>query len=106
MFAFKNIAALAVLALPVLAIPQSSPCGTAPVQCCDNVAPGNSDHMREVGKALKMNVDPDTMYGTGCADANPVGTGGGTTCSSSPMCCDGNSFGLIGLGCTPIPVDL
>ncbi|EMD35894.1 hypothetical protein CERSUDRAFT_84984 [Gelatoporia subvermispora B] len=126
MFALKSIIALALLSAPafVLARPQGSSsgsggqCSPAQIQCCDNVASGDSDHMRAVAKALNMNIDPNMTYGTGCAAGGMpgaggmpnaggmVGVGGGTTCTSAPMCCEDNSFGgLIGIGCAPIPVN-
>ncbi|OCH87973.1 hypothetical protein OBBRIDRAFT_847636 [Obba rivulosa] len=107
MFAMKTVVTLALLAIPAIALPQSSACDPAQIQCCDTAAPGSSDHMREVGKALKMEIDPEMMYGTGCAPTNPVNVGGGTSCSSTPMCCNCLSYiGLIGLGCLPIDIDL
>ncbi|EMD35900.1 hypothetical protein CERSUDRAFT_96125 [Gelatoporia subvermispora B] len=111
MFALKSAVAAALLAAPalVVALPQSSgsECQPAQVQCCDTMAPGDSDHMRAVGKALKMNVDESKWYGTGCSQSGLLGLGGGTSCTTSPMCCEGNDFGgLIGLGCLPISIDL
>ncbi|EMD35896.1 hypothetical protein CERSUDRAFT_96121 [Gelatoporia subvermispora B] len=112
MFALKSIVTLALLSAPafVLARPQDSSsgqCSTAQIQCCDTMASGDSDHMRAVGKALKMDIDPGKTYGTGCTAGGMAGVGGGTTCTSAPMCCENNDFGgLIGLGCMSIPINL
>ncbi|OCH87975.1 hypothetical protein OBBRIDRAFT_836933 [Obba rivulosa] len=110
MFALKTAfaAAAALLALSAVAIPYpqdgSSQCNTDSIQCCDATASGNSTYMRTVGKALKMNIDESKMYATGCSSYNPVNVGGGTTCQAIPVCCEDNTFGLIGVGCAAIPV--
>ncbi|OCH87977.1 hypothetical protein OBBRIDRAFT_827376 [Obba rivulosa] len=81
MHAFKTIVAAALLALPAFALPQDptdgSSCSGGQVQCCNNSAPGDSDHMREVGKALNMNIDPNTMYATGCTPGSGLAGLGG-----------------------------
>ncbi|OCH87978.1 hypothetical protein OBBRIDRAFT_805672 [Obba rivulosa] len=123
MYAFKTIVAAALLALPAFALPQDptdGPCSGGQVQCCDTSARGDSDHMREVGKALNMNIDPNTMYATGCTPSNGlVGSGSSASCTSKPMCCMNNGSGssgddglmglignLIGVDCGDISVGL
>ncbi|EMD35891.1 hypothetical protein CERSUDRAFT_96116 [Gelatoporia subvermispora B] len=111
MFALKPFLALTALALAALAIPApqddgSSQCDPDSLYCCDATSSGNSTYMRAVGSALKMDLVDDKMYATGCSSANPVNVGGGVSCSSIPVCCEGNSFGLIGIGCASIPVNV
>ncbi|EMD35889.1 hypothetical protein CERSUDRAFT_96114 [Gelatoporia subvermispora B] len=111
MYALKSLVAFTLLVVPALAVPQGG-CSPAQIQCCDNSAPGNSDQMHEVGKALKLNIDPSETYGIGCTPGGTVG--GGESCTSTPMCCENNTFGgepgtgllglggLINVGCVPL----
>jgi len=111
MLALKLILTAALLAVSSVALPQDSSsessdqCNDAPLVCCEETAPGNSTYMRQVGSALKMEVDPEKMYATGCEAYNPIDVGGGTECTSAPVCCEDNYFGLlVGVGCVTVPV--
>ncbi|EMD35847.1 hypothetical protein CERSUDRAFT_115777 [Gelatoporia subvermispora B] len=109
MFRSLALAALAfVCSVGAIALPQESQCDSGSISCCDNVStPANSSDVRAVMKALKMDwVSDDTPVGTGCSSSGVVSVGGGTSCESTPVCCEGNNFGLIGIGCIAIPINI
>ncbi|EMD35882.1 hypothetical protein CERSUDRAFT_115798 [Gelatoporia subvermispora B] len=82
-------------------------CSSGTIQCCDSVAtPGNSSVVRRAVRELGVRVRYNEPVGVGCSSADPVSVGGGTNCASTPVCCEDNSFGLIGIGCTPISIGL
>ncbi|OCH87980.1 hypothetical protein OBBRIDRAFT_805673 [Obba rivulosa] len=99
MYAFKAVITASLLAIPAFALPQGgNACSSGTVQCCNTVAEGSSAHMNEVGKALKLNVDPHTTYATGCSSGGSVSAGGGASCASTPVCCMNNTSGGSGGG--------
>ncbi|KAI0930637.1 hypothetical protein AcV5_007300 [Taiwanofungus camphoratus] len=101
-------------ALSALATPGGSDGGSNPSQCdsgtilcCDNVAPASCDTVKPMLSALKIQVDDDsTPIGTGCGSGGLLGIGGGSSCTNTPVCCQDNYFGLIGIGCTSIPINI
>ncbi|OCH87740.1 hypothetical protein OBBRIDRAFT_795903 [Obba rivulosa] len=109
MFRSLSVAIVLVSSVWAIALPQESQCDTSSINCCDNVStPANSSDVRTVMKALRLDwVSDDTPVGTGCSSGGIVSVGGGTTCQSIPVCCEGNSFdGLIGIGCLVIPITI
>ncbi|OCH87985.1 fungal hydrophobin [Obba rivulosa] len=86
---------------------QDSQCNSGSLQCCDSVStPGNSSVVRRAVRELGVRVAYNQPVGVGCSSIDPINVGGGTSCSSDPVCCEDNSFGLIGIGCTPISIGL
>ncbi|CCM03904.1 uncharacterized protein FIBRA_06055 [Fibroporia radiculosa] len=79
-------------------------CNTGPIQCCSNlVAPSDpraSSLLDLVGLVVHDIID---NVGLGCEGL----VGGGSSCISTPVCCENNSFnGLINIGCVPIVISL
>ncbi|KAI0930636.1 hypothetical protein AcW1_003605 [Taiwanofungus camphoratus] len=100
---FRTVLVLA-FALSALSAPQSSSsqCDSGTIQCCDTVAPAYSASVAPVLKALKINVDDENkQVALGCG-GSAVGVGAGSSCTSAPICCENNYFGLIGIGCISI----
>ncbi|GBE81466.1 Fruiting body protein [Sparassis crispa] len=107
---FPNFVVLALAILPVaLAAPQSgsgsTPCNEGgSVQCCDVIAPAYTKNMSIVLEALQIVVESlSTPVGTGCSPPTPYYVGGGSVCTSDPVCCVNNYFGSVGVGCEPVP---
>ncbi|EJF57696.1 hypothetical protein DICSQDRAFT_44082, partial [Dichomitus squalens LYAD-421 SS1] len=96
----------AAVALPSPQLPTSSECSTGALHCCNSVEPANSDKLAPILDALRLTVQSDQNVGLSCTPI-PVGSvGGGPSCSASPVCCNGNTFGGLSLGCSPIPLIL
>ncbi|KAL7278093.1 hypothetical protein ACG7TL_008063 [Trametes sanguinea] len=85
---------------------QSSQCSSGSMHCCNDVQPASSDIISSLLKSLQTgDVDSSSSVGVSCTPINTGSVGGNPSCTSMPVCCDGNSFndGLLTLGCSPIP---
>ncbi|KAI0776887.1 hypothetical protein BD413DRAFT_610475 [Trametes elegans] len=110
LFASLTTAVLAFAgALAVSAAPSysdaGSECDTGPTHCCDSVQPANSKHVSGILGALgiPIPVGNNDQVGLTCTPINAVAAGGSQSCTQVPVCCNGNSFGGLSLGCSPIP---
>ncbi|EAU90201.1 hypothetical protein CC1G_05739 [Coprinopsis cinerea okayama7 len=83
-------------------------CNTGPVQCCETRFSAQSREANLLTSLLGL--DLGGILGdiaSGCSPLSVVGVGGGTRCSSAPVCCTDNKFnGLINVGCVPVTVGL
>ncbi|TIB15557.1 hypothetical protein E3P92_01601 [Wallemia ichthyophaga] len=79
-------------------------CNTGSIQCCDL----NKKAQSSTGKddSLISTGDIASQVGVQC-DQVPllIGVALQDECKNTPVCCEGmESDGLIGLGCTPLPI--
>ncbi|PCH34686.1 hypothetical protein WOLCODRAFT_78828, partial [Wolfiporia cocos MD-104 SS10] len=51
-------------------------------------------------------ISGEKLVATGCGSYGLLGISDGSTCNQAPVCCEGNSFGLIGVGCNTIPITI
>ncbi|EIW57768.1 fungal hydrophobin [Trametes versicolor FP-101664 SS1] len=81
----------------------SGNCNTGPVQCCNSVQKaGTGGVIGAILGLLDVVLDPEALVGLQCSPLSAVGVGG-SSCSSTPVCCENNSQGgLISIGCIPI----
>ncbi|KAI0808137.1 hypothetical protein C8Q74DRAFT_1363559 [Fomes fomentarius] len=106
---FTTVATLAVAVVgSVSAMPSPPPragdCSTGAVRCCDNAEPASSDKSQIILEALGL-YSPDTptdgSIGLSCSPvASPVGDS--QSCDATPMCCSGDDFGSLSIGCSPL----
>ncbi|KAI0919886.1 hypothetical protein AcW1_002976 [Taiwanofungus camphoratus] len=101
--------ALLTFALSALAVPQYGPtsqCDSGSELCCDSVYSPGTVYATSLIKALNIDNVPVGHIATGCGGGG-VNVGGGSTCNTNPVCCQGNALGgLIGVGCAAIPVSI
>jgi len=105
-FALFVVSAVALLAAaaPGGSPPTGSQCNSGPVMCCGTVNNSNVAARFEEAGIDARSVQAGYSCGPG---SGLVSVGGGTTCTSAPMCCENNnSGGLISITCTPISVGL
>ncbi|KAI0663730.1 fungal hydrophobin-domain-containing protein [Cubamyces menziesii] len=82
--------------------PGSGNCNTGPIQCCNQVSKANDNVISTILGLLDLVIDPEALVGVQCSPLSVVGVGG-SSCSSTPVCCENNSQGgLISIGCIPI----
>ncbi|KAI0325155.1 fungal hydrophobin [Cubamyces sp. BRFM 1775] len=81
-----------------------SQCSSGSMQCCNNVQSADSPSLLDALKLLDLadQLNADTNVGTSCTPINAVGAGGTESCTAMPVCCDGNTFGGLSFGCSPI----
>ncbi|KAF9026913.1 hydrophobin-domain-containing protein, partial [Hymenopellis radicata] len=78
-----------------------SQCTTGAIQCCNSLTLASNPVASLISGLLGIVVGGDVMVGLTCSPLSVVGVGG-NSCSSSPVCCENNSFnGLIALNCVP-----
>ncbi|KAL0948415.1 hypothetical protein HGRIS_010996 [Hohenbuehelia grisea] len=79
-------------------------CNTGTLQCCDNLQNANSANVAGLLGSIGVPVQGVTgLVGLNCNPITGIGVGGGSTCSQTPVCCQGENFdGVVTLGCTPI----
>ncbi|KDR72900.1 hypothetical protein GALMADRAFT_142612 [Galerina marginata CBS 339.88] len=114
MFSKVVLVAVASMAISVAAAPAPSDgginnsCNTGPVQCCNAVYDSKSTEGTILTALLGAALGSFSgQFGVSCSPITAVGTGGGASCSSSPVCCSNNSFnGLVAIGCSPININL
>ncbi|KAI0366463.1 hypothetical protein BV20DRAFT_952158 [Pilatotrama ljubarskyi] len=84
----------------------SSQCNTGSVHCCNDVQPSSSDSVAPLLGALNIPLDlsGSSNVGLDCTPINLSSAGGSQSCTAMPVCCNGNNYGGITLGCMPIPV--
>ncbi|KAH9848260.1 hypothetical protein C2E23DRAFT_889291 [Lenzites betulinus] len=82
----------------------NSQCNTGPVQCCNSVQPAKSEGIMSMLKALDIldQVGENDQVGLTCSPINASSVGGSQSCDAAPVCCNGNSYGGLSLGCAPI----
>ncbi|KAI0667367.1 hypothetical protein C8Q78DRAFT_1156266 [Trametes maxima] len=111
-FAALTVTLALALAGTVSAMPSwsqsSSQCDTGSVQCCQDVQhASNSDALSMFGALSFLDgLDPSTPVGVSCVPIDTATAGGSQSCTASPMCCSGNSYGSFSVGCSPIPLTL
>ncbi|KAM5530687.1 hypothetical protein V8D89_015659 [Ganoderma adspersum] len=114
----KLLATLAAFALPLVVVhpdavfslpsrrsmPSVSECSTGAVRCCNSVEAPDSPKLAPILDALRLTTESDQYVGLACNPV-PVGSvGGGPSCNAMPVCCSGNDFGGLSMGCSPIPL--
>ncbi|GJF00060.1 fungal hydrophobin [Phanerochaete sordida] len=114
-----KFAAVALLALPFLAVATPTPnnppppttssapassCDTGSVQCCDSTVDSNSAQANALLGLLGIVLGDITgLIGLSCSPISVIGVGTGSACSSNAVCCSNTQVGgLIGIGCVPI----
>ncbi|KAI1789332.1 hypothetical protein LXA43DRAFT_586685 [Ganoderma leucocontextum] len=86
--------------------PSTSQCSTGAVRCCNSVEAPDSPKLAPILDALRLTTQSDQHVGLSC-DPVPVGSvGGAPSCNAMPVCCSGNDFGGVSMGCSPVPLIL
>ncbi|EIW78099.1 fungal hydrophobin [Coniophora puteana RWD-64-598 SS2] len=81
---------------------QDGSCNTGSISCCNSVADTSAGLASLLGFAMQ-----GTQVGIKCSSASIEGTASGSSCSSQPVCCSGNTWtGLVNIGCSPININL
>ncbi|KAI0343797.1 hypothetical protein BDW22DRAFT_1209890 [Trametopsis cervina] len=79
-------------------------CTTGPVQCCNTVAPANTEHgehLLSLGGLLDaVGTLLDGLVGGGCSSL--LGVLDGSKCGGTPVCCESSSNSLISVGCVVV----
>ncbi|KAI0819777.1 hypothetical protein BC628DRAFT_965028 [Trametes gibbosa] len=85
-----------------------SECNTGSMQCCDSVQPAKSKDIFSLLKALDVldQVGENDQVGLTCSAITTSAVGGSESCSAMPVCCSGNSYGGVSMGCVPFPLTL
>ncbi|KAI8977842.1 hypothetical protein BD414DRAFT_495799 [Trametes punicea] len=85
----------------------SSQCATGSMRCCNQVQQASHESIIPLLGALNLgSLDPNTNVGTDCTPIDTSTVGGAQSCTQMPVCCDGNDFGGLSIGCSPIPLTL
>ncbi|KAL0948412.1 hypothetical protein HGRIS_010993 [Hohenbuehelia grisea] len=94
MFAKATLSISALFTLFTLASAQSAgQCNTGTLQCCNSVQNANSASFAGLLGAIGVPLQGVTgLIGFTCSPITGIGVGGGSTCSQTPVCCQGNSF--------------
>ncbi|CDO68556.1 hypothetical protein BN946_scf184998.g53 [Trametes cinnabarina] len=81
----------------------SAQCSSGSMHCCNDVQPASSDPISALLKSLEIrDIDSSSSVGVSCTPINTGSVGGNPSCTQMPVCCDGNQFSGITLGCSPI----
>ncbi|ESK85383.1 hydrophobin [Moniliophthora roreri MCA 2997] len=93
--------------LPTLPSIPASQCTTGPIQCCNTVQSATDPAIGAILGLLGVVLqDLNVEVGVTCTPITVIGAGG-VTCSSTPVCCENNTFkGLIAIGCVPVDISL
>ncbi|TFK66060.1 hydrophobin [Pluteus cervinus] len=100
-----------ILVLPLLAsatiLPrQAGGCNTGSIFCCSSLIASDSATALQLEGILDITPPGLTgLIGLGCSPLSILGLGG-NSCSTQPVCCTGNTFGLLTFGCTTINLNL
>ncbi|KAL6306051.1 hypothetical protein BKA93DRAFT_748696 [Sparassis latifolia] len=107
-----SLLSLVLAGVGAFAAPQSSSApttcnGGGSIDCCTTTYEPDSYEATVLTTALNLDKSnlPEGQIATSCGGGG-VNVGGGSTCENIPVCCTDNYFGLIGVGCSPIPVSL
>ncbi|KAN0094582.1 Fungal hydrophobin domain containing protein [Tylopilus felleus] len=85
----------------------SSSCDTGSIQCCDSTQSSDTQIIGELFGFLGLPLPPaGTQVGFTCSPITVGGTGSGSSCTSQPVCCDGDTFNGISTGCSPITINM
>ncbi|KAF8179230.1 hydrophobin-251 [Pholiota molesta] len=104
--AFFTVAAMAVF---VVGSPDggiSNSCNTGKVQCCNSLQQANSPQYSGFLALLGVAAGDITgQLGVNCSPISAIAVGGGSSCTTQPVCCSNNNFnGVIAIGCGPVNI--
>ncbi|KAI0739585.1 hypothetical protein C8Q80DRAFT_1357439 [Daedaleopsis nitida] len=105
---FTSVAAVALTVFgSVSALPSGSQnpagqCSTGTVRCCSSMEPASSDKGQTILQALSLDVPTESSLGLTCTPVNTGSVGGGQHCDAMPLCCNGNEYSGLSIGCSPI----
>ncbi|KAF9465665.1 hydrophobin [Collybia nuda] len=117
---FTRTSAIAILPLPLLAaatvLPRTntpttpaSQCNTGDLSCCNSTQESSALTGPVAALLGLLGIDIRSItgiVGLTCSPLTIIG-GGGSSCTTQPVCCSGNDFhGLVVIGCTPININL
>ncbi|PPQ82518.1 hypothetical protein CVT24_006386 [Panaeolus cyanescens] len=95
---FKTIVVTSAVAPPSPTPPPASQCNTGGLQCCNSVQQAsNVPILGPIFSLLDIVVEPITaLVGVNCSPIDVLGIGAGGACTAQPVCCQNNSFTLVG----------
>ncbi|KAN0094593.1 Fungal hydrophobin domain containing protein [Tylopilus felleus] len=84
----------------------SSECDTGSIQCCNSVQSSDTEVIDELFGFLGLPLPAaGTQVGFTCSPITVGGTSSGSSCTSQPVCCNGDTFNGISTGCSPITIN-
>ncbi|KAF8187169.1 type 1 hydrophobin [Pholiota molesta] len=106
--AFFTVASMAIFAAAAPSGGMENSCNTGPVQCCNSMQSASTPGMSSLIALLGASLSGFTgQVGLNCSPLGVAAISGGSSCTSQPVCCDGNNFnGAVVLGCSPINLSL
>ncbi|EIW52876.1 fungal hydrophobin [Trametes versicolor FP-101664 SS1] len=86
----------------------NSQCNTGALKCCNSVQSTDTEHVKSILGALGIldQIAEGDQAGLTCTPINTGSVGGNPSCEAAPVCCNGNSYGGVSLGCAPINTEL